>query len=165
MFRLFWKPEFCVAEDMLCPRLGEWGQSRDRALVTQVCLKCLRSVAVALEEEVAELRWVKSHRHSSTNIILVSSVNEETEMDLLPHNEEGRGTSLPCKHSFSGWQAETCPSSTPHPTCSSAFFATTPQNPSCALGITPQSSADGLPCPALCWGPKNHQEAAQHLEL
>lgn len=61
----------------------------------------LRSVAVALEEEVAELRWVKSHRHSTTIIILVPQVNE-TEMDLLPHNEEGRGTSLPCKHTFSG---------------------------------------------------------------
>lgn len=82
-------------------------------------------MAVALEEEVAEPMWVKSHRHSGTNIILVPSVDEETEMDLLPYNEDGRGTSLACKHTFSGWQAETCPCNKPHPVCSSAFSATT----------------------------------------
>lgn len=122
----------------------------------------LRDVAVALEEEVAELRWERSHRHPSTNTILVPSVNEETEMDLLPHNEEGRGT---YKQTFSGGQAETCPCSKPHPILSSAFLASTQQNPSCALAVTPQSPAEGLPCPALHWGPKNHPKAAQHLEL
>lgn len=122
----------------------------------------LRYVAVALEEGVAELRWMKSHRHPST--ILVPSVNEETEMDLLPHNEEERGTPLPYKHTFSGGQTETLMQQTPsHPLIS--FLCHNSTKSILCLGVTPQSPEEGLPYPALHWGPKNHPKAAQHLEL
>lgn len=125
----------------------------------------LRYMVVAPEEDVAQPRRAKSCGPSGTHIAPVPSVDEETGTDL-PHDEEGGGTSLPCKHTFSGWQAETCPCSNPHPVHSSTFLPTTQQKPSPVLGITPQCPAYGLPLPCRSPGDqKSHPKAAQHFEL
>lgn len=61
--------------------------------------------------------------------------SSETGTALLPREEGGRGTLLPCKHMFSGWKAETCPHSGPRHTCSQTSLSTAQGKPRSALGI------------------------------
>lgn len=115
---------------------------------------------------MAQPRWAKSRGPSGTHAALVPGVAEEGGTDLRPHDEEGRGTSLPCKRTFSGRQAETCPRSDPHPMRSSTLLPTTQQNPSVALGIAPRCPAYRLPLPCRLPGDqKSHPKADQHFEL
>lgn len=100
---------------------------------------------------MAQPRWAKSCGPSGTHVAPVPSVDEEMGTDL-PHDEEVRGTSLPCKHTFSGWQAETCPCSNPHPMRASTFFPSTQQSPPSVPGIAPQCPAYGLLPPAIPGG-------------
>lgn len=123
-------------------------------------------MVVVLEEDVAQRRQAKTHSPSGAHVALVPRVDEKTGIDLLPYDEDRRDSSFLCKHAFSGWQAETCPHSNPHPTSSSTFLPTTQQNPSSVPGIAPQHPAYGLPLPCRLLGDqKSHPKADQYSEL
>lgn len=113
---------------------------------------------------MAQPRRGKSCGPSGAHIAQVPGVNEEMGTEL-PHDAEGRGTSLPCKRT-SGWRAESCPRSNPHPTRSPTSLPTSQQTPSSVPGTTPQRPAFGLPLPCRSLGdPQSPPKAAQHFEL